>query len=102
MPARGYPSIGVYESQSASAVIPDLTEELEAWIKEFSAVRRNDPGATLAEIAEAAGVNRRTAGRIVQRGVAEGKYTAGLAFRQNSLGRMKRVPVYQIVNQEES
>ena len=85
MPARGYPSIGVYESQSASAVIPDLTEELEAWIKEFSAVRRNDP-----------------AGKIVRQGVAEGKYVAGRAFRENSLGRMERVPVYQIVNQEES
>lgn len=100
MPPRDSSPTGVHESQSDSAVIPDLSEELEAWKREFGGIWKGSPGATIKEIAKATGESRRSTAALVRDGVSLGQYRRGMRRTKDVIGRTCWVPVYQIVEKE--
>jgi predicted transcriptional regulator len=69
----------------------------EQWAAEVSRVFQVDDGLTAKEIAAQAGKSKRTILKMLQTGVAEGRYTMGTAPRMNACGRMAPVPVYRVV-----
>jgi len=56
---------------------------------------KNDPGISVLEYAEAEGVSRGVARRILDRGVQEGKLFKGTARKPMVDGRLVLQPVYQ-------
>lgn len=72
----------------------------EEWAAEVSRFYQCDDGLTAQEIAKQAGKSKRNILKMLQDGVADGRYTVGKAPRQNSLGRLVTVPVYRLVKRK--
>ncbi|KKN83576.1 hypothetical protein LCGC14_0298150 [marine sediment metagenome] len=64
--------------------------EVDKWFKE-------DQGLTAVEIAKASGHAKNTMRRLINRGVAAGKYIKGFAYRRDKRGTKIHVPVYRVV-----
>ena len=64
------------------------------WDTEIARIRRDDPGETAGALANRAGYSREQMRRILEDGVAEGRYIKGTAIRNG-----KRVNVYRIAKE---
>jgi len=69
---------------------------VEEWQAELARVRKCDEGETMIEIAELWNMPYRTTQATILRGIANGEYVKGYAMREDSMGRMQRVPVYRV------
>jgi DNA-directed RNA polymerase specialized sigma24 family protein len=61
---------------------------------------KDDPGLTLIEISDETGISLRTAQRRIRKLLKAGECKKGMATRTDSLGRVQRVPVYQMIEEE--
>jgi len=75
----------------------------QAWKQELARQYADDPGMTIAELAEATDppTPHKTMQAMILRGVKAGRYKCGRAFREDSAGRRARVPVYRVADEGE-
>ena len=76
-------------------------EHVQKWLAELGSQLCDDPGSTITEMVDATGRTKNSILRLVRKGLAEGRYKRGWARREDTSGRMQRVPVYTVVAEEE-
>ena len=75
---------------------PDIITMAE-WQEEVARIRPdNEPGQTTRELAALFGASASYTHRIINRGIASGRYVVGTGIRIDSAGRPRRVPVYRL------